>query len=113
MKSLDYAVEVVPVGSSEVSIVRRGELLLPTELLAIDESGRSFRVAVAADAIDAPIRIPTDSPIITVCVDPDRKLLVDERRSNDCWSRSPSTLAPRTAAFVSTALAAVLGVAIP
>ena len=112
-KSLDYAIEAIPVGSSEVTIVRRGELRLPTVIHAIDERGNEFRVPVAADAIDLPVHVPNDAPLVTVCVDPDRRLLIDEHRSNDCASHSSATLAPRTAALVSATLAAVLGVAVP
>ena len=110
--SLDYSIEVVPT-DNQVSIKRNGELRLPTQLWALDSSGKSFVIEVPRDQLDEAILVPTDLPLVRVCVDPNQRLAVDEFRANDCAASDESSVAWRTLAFTDLALAATFGALTP
>jgi hypothetical protein len=110
--SLDYSIDGVP-QDNQVAIKRNGELVLPTQVWALDSSGKSFVVDVPVAQIDEPVLIPTELPLVRVCVDPGQKLAIDEFRANDCAMRDESGLAWRTLAFTDLALSATIGALTP
>ena len=64
-------------------VVRRGTLVLPVEVELVAENGT--RTRVPWDATTDWIRVPYtgSSPLVSVVVDPDKKILIDQKPEND------------------------------
>lgn len=90
----------------EVTVERRGKLVLPVVVEMIDERG--VRTTQRSDGRDASTTIRThgDARIRSALVDPEHDVLLDENRRNDALSLEPRWAAPRT--FIVSSLAAAL-----
>lgn len=107
---VDY--EVVAVSSRalddghdvEVLLRRSGELALPVEVELTLRDGQRLRERWDAREPFLRMRRRTSAPLLRAVIDPDRRLTVDDDRSNDARSLAPSSFAPRS--FVSGLVAA-------
>jgi hypothetical protein len=107
---VDY--EVVAVSSRaiddghevEALLRRSGSLALPVEVELTLRDGQRLRETWDARAPFLRLRRRTSAPLLRAHVDPDSKLPVDDDRTNDARSLTPSSFAPR--AFSSGLVAA-------
>lgn len=81
-----------------VLVSRRGTISLPVDVELVAEDGT--RTRVPWDGMTENVRIPYSgsSPLVSAIVDPDEKILLDDKPENDfttAWGR-PSAGAPRT-----------------
>jgi hypothetical protein len=102
---VDY--EVVAVSSRAIddgheveALVRRsGDLVLPVDVELTLRDGQRLRERWDAREPFLRLRRRASAPLLRAVIDPDRKLPVDDDRSNDARAVAPSSFAPRS--FVS------------
>lgn len=113
--SLDYAVEGFdsapdPAGgwSGSASLRRRGSLVIPVEVDLHAADGTVTRVRVDGSAVETTILYGGGSRLVAVVVDPEHRLLLDERLDNNAKSIEAHRVAPRVLDLLSFAGAALL-----
>ncbi|MGX5817187.1 M1 family aminopeptidase [Chitinophaga lutea] len=81
-------VDKSPLMGIYVTIVNKREMPMPVELLVREFSGKTHRVRLPAQVWEKSgthtLKVPTATPVITVTIDPDKKL-PDMDRSDNSW----------------------------
>ncbi|HEV8325025.1 MAG TPA: M1 family metallopeptidase [Myxococcota bacterium] len=82
-----------PVWETSIDVERRGDVVLPVDVLAVFEDGTEVRGTWTRDEqLASPsawrrLTFTTEVPLVRVEVDPDRKLLLDRSFTNNGWAR--------------------------
>ncbi|MFO0551925.1 MAG: M1 family metallopeptidase [Polyangiaceae bacterium] len=92
--------------SGEVIVERRGDVSLPVDVELVDDAGARVRLVWDGLAEHGVVRYRGERPLMSVVLDPDSKILLDEDKLNDARSLAPSSVAPRTL-LVATLLTAL------
>jgi hypothetical protein len=81
---------------AHVTVRRRGTLEIPVDIELVDEAGAKVRLTWDGKGSFARLTQRTQARAVSVIVDPDGKILVDEDRANDMLSNEPDPSAPRS-----------------
>lgn len=79
---------------NRVLLIRQGALHFPVPVVLTDESGHSYRHVWSDAASPFELVLPTPSPIVTACIDPERTVTLDSDPSDNCHTVRPPSPPP-------------------